>query len=136
MKLLELFQTDERAVSPVLGVALLIAMTVILAGVVGFVALGVNAGSSDAPQASLEFKENDTSNIDMYHQGGDNIETSNVVVKVNGTDATYTGWSSDKFTTGDVAQDVAAANADTRITISWEDPSSDRVVQLAEYTVE
>lgn len=53
--------TDDRAVSPVVGVALLIAIAVILAPVVGAVAFGLNTSSTDAPQASLTFEQDDTS---------------------------------------------------------------------------
>lgn len=134
MKLLEKIRTDERAVSPVLGVALLIAMTVILAGVVGYVALGVDANSADAPQANLELTY-DGSNVDLSHEGGAHIDTANLDVKVDGSSEGYS-WTNANLTSGDVEQDIATVSSGAEVSVVWNDPDSDRTVLLAEYTVE
>ncbi|WP_049916864.1 type IV pilin [Halogeometricum pallidum] len=136
MKLFETFRTDDRAVSPVLGVALLIAMTVILAGVVGYVALGVDADSANAPQVSLKFKQDaDAGTVTMYHKGGDALAAGEVIVKTDNASADpddpgalATGDSYKVVTVGATTGDV--------VSIVWQDPSSDREVLLAEYTVE
>lgn len=69
---------DERAVSPVIGVILMVAITVILAAVIGtFVLdLGQSAGQT-APQASLSVSVNtNTENVTVEHTGGDAIDAS------------------------------------------------------------
>lgn len=125
-------RSDERGVSPVLGVALLIAITVILAGVIAFVVLGVGTGSPDAPQASLEFS-NETSDIVVDHTGGDPIDFSNVVVKTEGNAASAnpTGV----LEAGDTATVANNAQDGDVIKIVWENPNSEKTTVIASYTV-
>lgn len=97
--------TDERAVSPVIGVILMVAITVILAAVIGtFVLdLGQNAGQS-APQASLdvEISQSD-SNVTIEHQGGDDLisDRTKMVVKNSSKSKSWTSSESIAFTVGD-----------------------------------
>ncbi|MDS0300167.1 type IV pilin N-terminal domain-containing protein [Halogeometricum sp. S1BR25-6] len=134
-KIPERFSADDRAVSPVLGVALLIAMTVILAGVVGYVALGVDADSADAPQTKLAFKQSGTGadnvTVTVVHKGGDKLVAGEVVAKTTGADGGDVGV----LTTGDTKKFDNTSPNDV-ITIVWQDPDSDREVLLAEYVVE
>ena len=54
MQIKELLTGDERAVSPVIGVILMVAITVILAAVIGTFVLGLgDRVSQSAPQASF-----------------------------------------------------------------------------------
>jgi flagellin-like protein len=110
MKLTNLFQDDE-AVSPVIGVILMVAITVILAAVIGTFVLGLGDQVSDsAPQASFSFDqsssdyEDSSSNtatlkgVEVTHDGGDAIAQSNLEILVNGNpgvDVTDAGSSSD-----------------------------------------
>ena len=138
------FLLDRRAVSPVLGVALLIAITVILAGVIGFVVLGVNAGNADGPSASLTFSQenlgdtdgdtNDEYEIKLHHKGGDPIKDNNVVYRGSVTGAA-TGPANDMSTSSSDTI-TSGAHSGEVIRVVWQDPNSDREVLLAEYTVE
>jgi len=76
-------RTDDRAVSPVVGVTLLIGIAVILAAVIGGVVLGIGLGPADAPQATLEAENFDTSadEFDIVHNGGDPVDLSNVELR-------------------------------------------------------
>jgi flagellin-like protein len=85
MDLKNLF-TEERAVSPVIGVILMVAITVILAAVIGAFVLGIGGSQEAAPQASLsfDFEQGSTSGWDgadtdeqvvVKHDGGENINT-------------------------------------------------------------
>jgi flagellin-like protein len=125
---------DDRAVSPVVGVALLIAITVILAAVIGFVVLDTSTSTTEAPNARLTFTDNNP--VTVSHEGGDSFDLENVVVKVNGGNqgnlTTY-GVNGD-FNTGDTF-DVTAGTGDT-VVVLWDDPQSDREVQLGKATVE
>lgn len=143
MKLLELLRSDDRAVSPVLGVALLIAMTVILAGVVGYVALGVDAKDANAPQANIDFEQAATlpGDVTMVHDGGDRLNGDNVVVKVQdvsgGTNViSAVDLTGTTIATGDEVVVANTAESSDTVKIVWQDPSSDREVLIAEYTVE
>jgi flagellin-like protein len=81
MKLNELF-TDDDAVSPVIGVILMVAITVILAAVIATFVLGLGQQVSEtAPRASFstDYTDNsgDSNNKDILeftHDGGDSIE--------------------------------------------------------------
>jgi len=88
MKLQKLLHTpdDERAVSPVIGVILMVAITVILAAVIGTFVLGLGDSVESAPQASFNFDyDASTDNVTITHRGGDNINTNNTEIRVNDT---------------------------------------------------
>ncbi|MDG5776446.1 type IV pilin N-terminal domain-containing protein [Haloarculaceae archaeon H-GB2-1] len=81
MKLNELF-TDDDAVSPVIGVILMVAITVILAAVIATFVLGLGQQVSEtAPRASFstDYTDNSgdatkTDKLNFTHDGGDTIE--------------------------------------------------------------
>jgi len=121
--------TDERAVSPVVGVALLIAITVILAAVIGGVVLGLGSSSAEAPQASLQFEYN-SGDLTISHEGGDELKQKNVILRGN--------------TTANFNQDLAAGESMTKsttlsagdeVSVVWQDPNSndEAVIGTFEY---
>jgi len=82
---------DSRAVSPVIGVILMVAITVILAAVIGTFVLGLGDSVESAPQASINFdyvSDNGGSanagEVTIRHRGGDTLETDNIEVRING----------------------------------------------------
>lgn len=139
MNLKNFFRSDDRAVSPVLGVALLIAITVILAGVVAFVVLGVDQNNAEAPSASLDFEQNGT-DVVLSHTGGSALPAGEIDVKIieaAGGSATLADVDPTAvLTTGEEV--VIANNAETgdKIRVVWNDPNSDREVLLGEYVAE
>ena len=90
MNILEQFKPDfddERAVSPVIGVILMVAITVILAAVIGTFVLGLGDQVESAPQASFDFQETEDGDDDVLeirHRGGDTVNFENVEIRVNG----------------------------------------------------
>ena len=64
-----------RGVSPVIGVILMVAITVILAAVIGSFVLGIGGDIEQAPQASLTLND---SNNGIVHQGGDTINQTEI----------------------------------------------------------
>ncbi|MDR5657730.1 type IV pilin N-terminal domain-containing protein [Halodesulfurarchaeum sp. HSR-GB] len=76
MKLPDSLQS-ERGVSPVIGVILMVAITVILAAVIGSFVLGIGGDIEQAPQASLTIDSTD-SGLELVHQGGDSIAYDNI----------------------------------------------------------
>lgn len=60
---------NEEAVSPVLGVILMVAITVIVATIIAVFMFGVGE-PDEAPQAKLKFTANET-NLTITHGGGD-----------------------------------------------------------------
>ena len=76
MNLKELF-TEDRGVSPVIGVILMVAITVILAAVIGAFVLGLgDQASQSAPQAQISVDSVDAgeNNVTLRHGGGQTIE--------------------------------------------------------------
>ena len=88
MNLKNLFDED-RAVSPVIGVILMVAITVILAAVIGTFVLGLgDRVSTSTPSASFAFDyaQGDTDELTAAHNGGDTLTASNVNVVVSGAE--------------------------------------------------
>ena len=114
--------TEDRAVSPVVGVALLIAITVILAAVIGAVVLGLGVTSADAPQASLQF-EYDDGELTIHHAGGETLSQDEIVL---GGDADHIDDPlDDDLSSGNSEEvNVTLEDGDT-VTVVWEDPNSD-----------
>ena len=80
MDLKELF-TEERAVSPVIGVILMVAITVILAAVVGSFVLGLAGDVSEtSPNAQVSF-EYDSPEVTLIHDGGSSFQADRVELR-------------------------------------------------------
>jgi len=101
------FLKEEDAVSPVIGVILMVAITVILAAVIAAFVFGMGP-PEQAPQASLRATADgntSTSYIKLEHQGGDTITLTNTYTKVtvDGTEvSTYPTGNASQFTAGEV----------------------------------
>lgn len=76
---------DDRGVSPVIGVILMVAITVILAAVIGAFVLGIGGDLQDTPQAQINIQTTDGTNISVSHNGGDAIPHEDVTLLVNGS---------------------------------------------------
>ncbi|WP_435144272.1 type IV pilin [Halobaculum sp. P14] len=86
--------TDDRAVSPVIGVILMVAITVILAAVIGTFVLGLgNNLQTSPPQASFGFDYTEVGgdyNVTATHQGGATLTTDNSKsVNLTAADTSY-----------------------------------------------
>jgi len=96
--------TEERAVSPVIGVILMVAITVILAAVIGTFVIGLGEGVGDtAPQASVDVT-NESGNVTFTHRSGDGISYDNLNVVTGNTDSPFNSTvyniSGSQFTAG------------------------------------
>ncbi|MFC6973974.1 type IV pilin N-terminal domain-containing protein [Halomicroarcula sp. GCM10025709] len=83
MDLKQLFNDDD-AVSPVIGVILMVAITVILAAVIASFVLGLGDQTQSAtPQASFSFDYDTGSpnSLSVTHDGGDTIQASELYVR-------------------------------------------------------
>ncbi|WP_144920857.1 type IV pilin [Halorubrum salsamenti] len=76
---------EDRAVSPVIGVILMVAITVILAAVIGTFVLGLGDQLGDtAPQASFTVETVNNSSITIAKTAGQDIDKSDLTLSVNG----------------------------------------------------
>jgi len=115
--------SDEDAVSPVIGVILMVAITVILAAVIATFVLGLgDSVSSSAPQASFSFEYDSTDTasdfgnsgsgngaLTITHNGGETIKSDRLSVR----GSTAGSISDNTFTTalGGSNQDVSSGTS-------------------------
>lgn len=132
MKLRTLLRSDdgERAVSPVIGVILMVAITVILAAVIGTFVLGLGDRVGEtAPSASFSY---DAGNTDVTVV----VEATNE--QLQGDNVKATGCDSDPFTdgstysAGDQVTCSGGANSD-EIRIVWSSSESDKTATLSTF---
>ena len=132
------FAGDDRAVPPVVGVMLMVAITVILAAVVGTVAVGfTDRFEQSTPQTSFGFEydagttagvdcsfdvtdDSDAGTLTVAHESGESIDGDQLYLL---TDAGEAEWkadcdNSDMVSTGD-SIDVAV-DADQTLRVVWE----------------
>lgn len=109
---------DDDAVSPVIGVILMVAITVILAAVIATFVLGLGDSlSNTAPQASFSFDYEDASSQDtltITHDGGDSIDSGTLSAQISGAsgDSSPNGEYSNLFS-GASGSEVTAGTSDT-----------------------
>lgn len=140
---------EKRGVSPVIGVILMVAITVILAAVIGTFVLGLGDSIESSPQASwniesVNLNDGDGTNdgVKITHQGGATIDQSDLKVSIGGSDAydsdnggTQADWNAPTndwgtdTSAGDVLElnenENAIVSGDTTVRIIWESPNSD-----------
>ncbi|RKS83338.1 flagellin-like protein [Haloarcula quadrata] len=114
MDLKQLLCTDNDAVSPVIGVVLMVAVTVILAAVIATFVLGVGDTVNDtAPQASFNFNyEQNAGGSDelaITHNAGDTIAGENLNV-------TSTGAATEDDDSASIGTDVFTGTIDAGTT--------------------
>ena len=102
MQLKKLLQTDEeRAVSPVIGVILMVAITVILAAVIASFVLGLGDSQEVAPTATFDFNyDADNSQLTITHTGGDNVRSDELYVRGTDVSPAPSGSWNDNATSG------------------------------------
>ena len=112
MKFIKLFTADDskRAVSPVIGVILMVAITVILAAVIGTFVLGLgDQVQQTSPNAQWDWDEGSSGGnptLDLIHQGGDSVNVDRLEVSNSGSNidktctSTSDGWGSSEVTAG------------------------------------
>jgi flagellin-like protein len=128
--------TEDRAVSPVIGVILMVAITVILAAVIGTFVLGLgDQVSESAPQASFSFDFNvsDNSSVTVTHEGGETLEANNINVSGDDGGLTYTTPFSGTIAAGDSALYKGVQSGET-IRVVWTNPAGGSTNTIARAT--
>ncbi|WP_277543501.1 type IV pilin N-terminal domain-containing protein [Haloarcula laminariae] len=112
--------SDDSAVSPVIGVILMVAITVILAAVIASFVLGLGDTAGDAaPQVSTSC----TSSGDLVHEGGDTVDGSRL--STSGSGSANTGDTSIKS-----GENLATGMSEDEDLV-WEEPSGDSTSIIA-----
>lgn len=124
---------DERAVSPVIGVVLMVAITVILAAVVGSFVLGIGGQvQPSSPSANFQFDYTETAtgtyNVTVRHTGGDTIPAAETVrVSTPAGTANFTGDVS-----AGSKRTVSGVGDDATVRVVWISESGEDSAVLAE----
>ena len=125
--------SEERAVSPVIGVVLMVAITVILAAVIGSFVIGLGSGQDPAPQAKFDF-DYDGTDVQITHDGGDTIDGDDLRV-VGSSSGDIGTVQSIELSAGDALFDPTATlpafDSGETIRVVYEDPNSDKTATLA-----
>ncbi len=108
----------DRAVSPVIGVILMVGITVVLAAVTGaFVLDMTNSAGETSPQVSLSVSADDPNSITIEHTGGDSLNSSSTRLIVNaGGTTTFDATEGDVLSVGEEATITLNASSDT---VAW-----------------
>ncbi|MFC7134318.1 MULTISPECIES: type IV pilin N-terminal domain-containing protein [Salinibaculum] len=132
MKLQQL-RNDDGAVSPVIGVILMVAITVILAAVIATFVLGLGDQVSDtAPQASFDFVENGN-NIDITHTGGATLDAANINVTYGTFVDDANNWGGGTISAGDTYTTNDSVSSGDTVRIIWENDAGTDSATLREY---
>ena len=77
---------SRRAVAPVVGVSLILAITVLLAALVGAFAIGLGGQSDNAPEAAITARTEPGAygnpKVVLTHMGGDELDVRDLTVRV------------------------------------------------------
>lgn len=100
------FGDSDRAVSPVIGVVLMVIITTALAAITGGLATGMVKDhiSEPAPDVTVSAEVTDTGDVVIVHEGGDEIDVSNlriVVHDANGAEVSTSNTASGTLQTGE-----------------------------------
>ena len=123
-------RSDDRAVSPVIGVILMVAITVILAAVIGTFVLGLGDQLGDnqpTAQLAMDLDQDADSTLTIEHNGGDSIASESLTVLITGPDD-QRGEATDEFETRFSVGDEETAELDGTNTIGEEEDVRIRVI--------
>ncbi|UPV73646.1 type IV pilin N-terminal domain-containing protein [Halorussus limi] len=149
MNIKALFE-DDGAVSPVIGVILMVAITVILAAVIGTFVLGLGDRVSQAqPNAQFTFEYSQTNShqwVNVTHDGGEGVEGDQLSMTVGGDEVWTPGstvdseevdeWSGKKITAGSSLKEYDSAISDGEtVKIIWSASGSDKTAVVGESEV-
>ncbi|MFW6017675.1 MAG: type IV pilin [Halapricum sp.] len=119
MKLKQLF-TDDDAVSPVIGVILMVAITVILAAVIATFVLGLGESvSSTAPQANFQ-TDYDDPDLTISHTGGDEIDGDNLYLTDVDSKDRYEWQADGDVTTVTAGDSVTVEPDEDTVRVIWD----------------
>ena len=144
MDLKRLVDTDDRGVSPVIGVILMVAITVILAAVIATFVMNMGPPENTAPNTQIDIT-NETSYYNIEHTGGEAIAYDEISLKVDDNKTVLTESSSfsageewtasENISVGQPSWDGFAGEPTSTDTVQiiWENPGSDETQILKEF---
>ncbi len=128
---------DDRGVSPVIGVILMVAITVILAAVIATFVLGLGEQvSQTSPQVNVDWNQSNPSdyNVGATHDGGETVTGGNVNLTA---DTVQSQVSKDSDVSAGTLIGVATGLSDgDEVQLTWEADDGGTTATLSSYTVD
>jgi len=116
---------NEEAVSPVIGVILMVAITVILAAVIAAFVFGMGSGVQGTKVVGMQAKiDNSSTNITITISGGSDLSTlQSINITHNNSVISGVGERADNFSVGDVISFMPENGVEGRLLIvgKWSD---------------
>jgi flagellin-like protein len=124
--------TDEDAVSPVIGVILMVAITVILAAVIGAFVLNIGGSQDTAPSVSFDFEQS-SAGVDVTVQSAsESIDEANWNIEPEGL--SYSDSKPATLSSGTTFTVInGTGNVYDGFNIVWESSSSDQTSIIGSY---
>ena len=128
-------RNSDRAVSPVIGVILMVAITVILAAVIAAFVLGFGAGADAAPQASIDVDVVDDETVTLEHLSGEAIDPENLRLGGAVDNDSISDEFGDDFAGGDIVEITLNETLDSGDTVNlvWDSGEESSVLASGEY---
>lgn len=124
---------DDRAVSPVIGVVLMLTATVIIGGVVASFVTGMGTGLDAAPQATIDIDYNDADgNLTITHEGGATIPAEQLEIRSSNDDPIAVN-ATDSVSSGTVISEGSVDTSST-VRVVWTGENGDQTTPLAKWT--
>ena len=150
MELKHLLTADDenRAVSPVIGVILMVAITVILAAVIGTFVLGLgDQVQQTSPNAQWNWDQQSSGQLNVTHEGGDSVDATLLEATGPTADATAGGdstacneagvnqeWTDSDVSAGDTCQVSTGVSPDEEYRLIWTAEGGGSSSTLTSYT--
>lgn len=113
-------ESKEKGVTPVVGIVLIVAITVTIAGIIGGFALELGEKQETTPQAVWDWQQNGNAVV-LTHDGGDKVDGSNLYISKKGT-STKDRWTDSSGINGPkeltAGMGAKITNTDTTFTFS------------------
>jgi len=126
---------DDRAVSPVIGVILMVAITVILAAVIGTFVLGLGDQVQDAPpNANFDVEFDGSDNFTVTHTGGETVPADEIVIVTDDNRSSWDNAASGSINATNSVDDsgLSLNGSTTSVQVVWESPSGGNSAILEE----
>lgn len=133
MNLRQLF-ADDNAVSPVIGVIMMVAITVILSAVIGTFVLGLGDRVQETgPQVSWTFEGEGGQPVTITHDGGDVVKEDLEVKYTDDTGAEQSDTWTAQIGVGDSKTTSTAVGNDETVRIVWSSSDGNKQSVVGKY---
>lgn len=119
--MVEIYPTNDRGISPVIGVVLMVGIVVALGAVVGGAVLGLGTGVGDtAPSAQFDTEFNDDGSVTITHISGDSVNTEDITVNGNSGEDVFVDSNGNTIETLQAGDSGTFTPSNNTISVTWD----------------